>query len=168
MSRENSDSDDDVVVMGVLLCLHLRQSRRRREKEKQRLRIQRRLQRRTIRPLPFRAFKPITPTTATQISAHVTPALSETSQSTATTSLDEVYADVMATNDEKLLNLLSNMVTLSTEEKKKLTPIEELMDGLTKIIITFPMKDQLDMTNCISQMVHERALEIEMRRSKSK
>lgn len=119
-------------------------------------------------------WSPTTTTTTTHTSS-VTPASSVTSRSTkkrrtATSSLGDEYADAMAeknvAHDEKFLNLLGVLVASKSskaEEKKQLTATERVIEGLAKIIITFPMRDQLDMTNQISQIVHQRALEIEMR-----
>lgn len=113
-------------------------------------------------------------TTSTQAPS-VTPASSMTSRSskkrrTAASSVGNEYVDAIAeknvANDEKFLDLLDVMVTsrkANAHEKKTLTATEQVMEGLAKIITTFPIRDQLDMTNRISQIVHERALDIEMR-----
>lgn len=115
------------------------------------------------------AYSP-TPTTTTTPASVATSRSSEKRRATSTATSFGEEADALAqknaANDEKFMNLLSGLVaskTANAEEKKQLTATEKLIEGLAKIITTFPMKDQLEMTNRISSIVHERALEIEAR-----
>lgn len=79
--------------------------------------------------------------------------------------VDEIHAN--AKNDKKFLELMSGLVKTKTTKdvNKPLLATEIIIQGLTKLILTFPVRDQLDMTNRISHMVHERALEIEIQQN---
>lgn len=98
-------------------------------------------------------------------------------RSNTATSVSNEYADEIieknVANEEKYLDILSVMAASKAskaskaEEKKELTATEKVIERLTKMVITFPMKDQLEMTNQISQIVHARALQIEMRPKKT-
>lgn len=65
-----------------------------------------------------------------------------------------------------MLNLLSGLVKKKTSNDthvRTFSATENIMEGLTKMICSFPKIDQIAMTNRISQIVHEQALEIENR-----
>lgn len=64
----------------------------------------------------------------------------------------------------KLKDVLRTMAALKAEKKKRLTTTEQLMKVLTRMITTFPGRDQLEITDRISQIVHERALNIKFKK----
>lgn len=122
-----------------------------------------------ISPAPSVMWSPTTTTTTTPASSvtHASSARSTKKRRTAPSSLADEYVDAMAekndAQDEKFFGILSGLVQSKTSKVEELTATERVIGALAKIVITFPMKDQLDMTSQISQIVHERAMEIETR-----
>lgn len=129
---------------------------------------------RTFRPISPAYSEAFSPITTTSQSTSVTPSAASSVTARSTKKRRQAAANIDCENaemqpkdinsDERLVDIMSTFVATKADDKnKELTATELVMDGMTKMLLKFPMKDRLEMTNNICQMMHARALEIESR-----
>lgn len=135
---------------------------------------------RTFRPISPSYSETFSPTTTISHSTSVTPSAISSVSARSTKRRRQAAANIASVNaetqpidtnkDQDLVDIMSTFVTAKIDKgdknnnkKKELTATEIVMDGLTKMLLSFPAKDRLEMTNDCCQRIHARALEIESR-----